>query len=61
MKMIITFCVLALLVLGCSDNPKPSIDAKAISGIWVPYEIRYTDGTIDYGPFTGRSVFGAYA
>ena len=60
MKIVITFFTLTLFVLACSDDSDSLIDMKAISGIWVPYEIRHTDGTIEYGPFTARSVFGAY-
>jgi hypothetical protein len=61
MKIMIMLCVLASIVLSCSDDSEPSIDVKAISGIWVPYEVKYTDLTIEHGPFTARSMFGAYA
>lgn len=51
------------LLLTCSDNESNNngLDSKEIAGIWVPFEISYSDGTIHNGPFTSSSIFGVYA
>lgn len=47
--------------LGCSkDHLTPLSEYKKIAGIWVPYEIRYNDGSINNGPFTANTIFGGY-
>lgn len=38
-----------------------TIEFKEYTGIWVPYEITYADGSVWQGPFAFMSVFGAYA
>jgi hypothetical protein len=40
---------------------KPTVDVKLFNGLWAPYEIKYSDGTIRSGPFTSMSIFGVYA
>ena len=47
---------------GCSqESSEPKFDFINYSGIWVPYEIKFQDGTVRDGPFHANSIFGVYA
>jgi hypothetical protein len=61
MKTLPIFCLMASFTLGCSDDPELFIDVQTLSGIWVPYEVKYADGTMYTGTFTAMSIFGNYA
>ncbi len=51
-----------LLLFACkSKDPEPISDFKDYEGIWVPYELIYTEGTVSTGPFYANSFFGVYA
>lgn len=55
------FFIAVFLISACSEESVRSIDFTNYAGIWVPYEIRYADGTIHEGQFSNKSIFGVYA
>lgn len=61
MKTRIALSIILLVIAGCSDDSASSPDTNSYTGIWVPYEINYSDGTSYTGPFRAMSIFGVYA
>ena len=51
-----------LLLMSCSeDTKKTESNLDNIVGIWVPFEVKQSDGTINSGPFTTNNIIGVYA
>lgn len=51
-----------LLFMSCSkETKKTESNLDKIVGIWVPFEIKQSDGTISSGPFTANTIIGIYA
>jgi hypothetical protein len=56
----ILIVLITITAFSCSDDPFTEADVKGFEGIWVPYELILTDGTVNTVALTGQSFFGAY-
>jgi hypothetical protein len=60
MKKSVIILFVFVSILGCTTE-KHVEPNREITGVWVSYELVYTDGSIETGPFTTLGFFGAYS